>query len=1077
MDRSWMARLGLVAALGGAPSAQADDPPELPAELDKYLVYLERDPFHESVFDRLVHVAIEGGLRDELERHLEARLEADATDETSRIVLARLRAHADEERSALRLLADAASDAPSLMRLRGELHLDLGEHALGIRALEEAIEHCEDPLLAIELHERIGRASIRVRERERAAAAFRAMAEVQPASLSLRLEVAALLEEHALDAAALEELGVALELADGAPESSVRVLVATGRLHERGGRIEAALDAYASANEWMGPGHWQREELFERRLAIHRGAASLDELVAHYRAEAEGRGADPDARLFLARALLANDEREAAAEVYVAATRDFPDEQRIGREAAQLLASLGRVDEAIDVYQRLAERHPERVELLVEAGTLLSVLGRDEAAAMQWERAIGARPGDLELRMRVAALLAEAGARGRAEHLLREALELAPGDLRAIAALETLWGGPEFARTRTAQLLEASTARAVERGDEFALEEIAHAWVDRDEPRRAIRVLEEALEIARDRDGVAHSLAVLYEQEGLGLRAADLWTERLPACRSAVEREDLIQRIVGAYQREDRLRLLGDSLERRTAEGSAPFELRLLWARALGLDGRLDEAEAVLSAGAEDGRWFEDVLRSRAWIDEQRGDFAAAADRWQELLERNPRDAQSFLPALARLYGRTSDDAALAAVHDQMLELSPNSRTLLLEIAREAKRMRDLPRAAELLGRALELQPDDDESRLELVDILLRQEAPLAALDQVGVLVRSRDAAVREEALLVFEQRVLGAMDVEELVQVLRVDLETEPDRIETGALLGIASLRIHDYVGAQEVNERLLVRYPREPILLDVHERLRGLTPRNVRGRVADLARGRGDVEETLELAALLLSQGQGHRARSLLDELDDPALAANLCLVCGEPREAEHILRAALRASPDDTSLHMRVAVAQLAGGRLGPATNSVEDLVERTGGSWAMLLLHTDLLMERHYRQAARDNGERLFAQLDESRARLGIHPDGRALHERRIRELEELFDRHDLARDFVAIGGEVLESNPGDLLLLEAVIDRMDDHQVRRARDLIEAARAQDTPRGWTRSARRELLTRLEARFERRASRAG
>ena len=57
--------LTLVLALAGAGSAQDDRGVDGPA---KYRAYLEHDPFHEAVFDRLVHDAIEGGTLGVIER-------------------------------------------------------------------------------------------------------------------------------------------------------------------------------------------------------------------------------------------------------------------------------------------------------------------------------------------------------------------------------------------------------------------------------------------------------------------------------------------------------------------------------------------------------------------------------------------------------------------------------------------------------------------------------------------------------------------------------------------------------------------------------------------------------------------------------------------------------------------------------------------------------------------------------------------------------------------------------------------------------------------------------------------------
>ena len=309
--------------------AQDPDPPGAELEvLAKHRAYLERNPFHATGFDRLVHEAVERDLLARLEEDYAGRVAERPEELESRVVLARLQARARRPREALATLAPLRVDelesegagAP-LLALRGELQLGLGEFAQAVASLEAAAAAADDRLLLEEIHALCGRAWMRAGRPAAAAVALGRLAELDPESYALRLEAAALMAGHGLVDAAVVQLESAVELAAGDVSRRCRALVEIGRLNEDRGRAAEAARAYAAASEWMGPGHWQRAELFERRLELHRGLGTVGELVAAAREEVAALPGDLEAQRFLARAL---EEDGRAAEARACSRRPAP---------------------------------------------------------------------------------------------------------------------------------------------------------------------------------------------------------------------------------------------------------------------------------------------------------------------------------------------------------------------------------------------------------------------------------------------------------------------------------------------------------------------------------------------------------------------------------------------------------------------------------------------------------------------------------------------------------------------------------------------------------------------------------
>jgi tetratricopeptide (TPR) repeat protein len=1047
----------LVMAPCGAAAAQ-DDP------LDKYVAYLERDPYHEAVFEQLLHAAVEAGALPRVTSDYTARVAREPADTTARVLLARIygRVHRGDE--ALELLGTIEPETAQLAYLRARVHLGRAELEPAAAALERAAALAEERELCASVLTLAGRTWHRLGRDDEARRALRAFAALDPDSFTQRLEAGALLGECGLAAAAVEELTRAAELAAGDAAREVRAWVAVGRQEERRGRGREAEAAYARAAARMGPGHWQRDDVFERRLAIQRSLGALDAWAETCRAAVREARSDVEARAHLARALVAAGRTEDALEVMAEAARDFPDALDVGTERARLLASAGRAREAAEEYQRLAAGHPGEARLHREAGLLHASLGHADIARRQWELELARDPRSVELHLDLARLHARFGLAGRADELLRAAIEMAPGDLRPVRALSARWIADGMG-ARVVQLLEATEQRAVQRRDAGVLEELAQDWLEREDDTRAQRALEQALAAGGAERRVLTSLAALLEAGRDFERTRAVLTRLLELAQGPRERVELVERIGKHYRRSHRTRRLEQTQRRLLRDSPRALTPSLLLAYALAAQQQFGEAEEVLHELLHVPELAPDAHWALSGLAEVRGDRGAAVAHLRALAEVAPRERRDLLQRVAVLLRRAGDQAGAQAVEEELLALDPTSRSLLTDLAREERRRQNPERAVELLRRALALHPNDEEARLALVDLHARLGQPDLAREELLRVLRSRDPERRAQALDAFNGRALGRLAPELEIAELRRRLAAEPERFELGILLALYAREIFDYEAGVQVLADLRRRFASEPALAEAAALLRGTTLAS-----ASAPLDAGELVGDLRVADLLLAQGDPAGARAPLAAHGGPVAAANLCLARGFPAEARRLLEAACRAEPSNAQLWVRLAVAERAAGRDGAAARALKSAVSAAGAPWHLLLLQGELQLERRYNRGARDVGRALFGALARSRALAASDPAGAALHEERVARLVTFYEAGHLERDFLIAGEAALLATPGDPPLLDAVLSRMSRSKSTSARKILAAARAAGgVPEGWTAAAWHGLLALHAERF--------
>lgn len=1052
---------GLARSAGSFPSAQED----ARDALAKHQAYLERKPYHGGVFERLTHIAVEQGRLEELTASYALRLKEDPGDLSARVLAARLAMRAGEPQAALELLepleATEAGDAP-LWRLRGELHLALGEAAPACEALERAAAGYKDARLAGETYVLLGRTRLRQGKRSEARRAFEAFAELDPGSFAQRLESAALLEESGMEEPTLQALAAALELAGGQASQEVRVLAARGRVLEEHGRATEAEEAYAQAMERLGRGHWQRGELFQTRLALHRASGTLDAFVEAL--EPGANSVDPESRAFLARALHECGDADRALQILMDATEAFPSELELGLTLAESLIATQRTEEAVAEYQRLAARHPNRPGLHRSAGVLLAGVGDLNAARRQWALELARSPRAVDVHLDLARLHGRFGDREREEDLLRAAEALDPSDMRWLQRL--IQNRQDQGRgSSVSSLLIQATAKAIARGDADLLEELAGEWSLIDKEREAAEAIEAAFEAGGDAQRLLSQLSNLWEDLGEDERALQALRQRFALAQEPEERVDLAWRIGSLRRVSESPRTLERHLRRELealpdgAGDPAVSNERLVLACTLALVDRVREGRRVLGLTKEDSQSDDEV---RLWAAEriarQAGFVDGAVAALRRLIALEPRRKMVLLPKIAKLLRRSNREKEALAVEQELLRLAPNRPSVSRELAEAELRRKNPAQAAKYYEHTLELSPGNGEVLLALGKLELQGGDLRGGRDRLAPLLRSSDEALRGEAFELMEKYWIGGITPESEQLRLARELGKDPRDCEAGILLILVHMRRFDFFSASEVLQSLLRRYPREPGLLELRDRLRGLVPGD---RLAGWAPGA--LNQDARLVRSLLVQGSTSVARRALDDLDSPILAAQLAMEAGAHDLASGILRPVVRQSPAEASAVLRLAWALLSAERESEAMRHVAEAARLEDYPWELTFWLAERYASRNRLVEVRRLGEILLAKLPSSRAIAKRRIGGKAWHAARVTELAALFDAVRQTRRFVTLAEASLQESIDDPDLFDATLDRMELRQRRRAQALIALARKR-------RSFPQTLVSKHAARFE-------
>lgn len=389
-------------------------------QVTRYHDLLLKRPQAGLLFDRFYSAWLEDGTPETLRTFLKGRTGTAA----DLLVLALFHEHQGQEKEALEACVAALEKDPLLVDAwmqRARLEARGLDFTAGLKSLDAAAALKPAAKVALEVGKLRGRMLLRTGQNEAAVKTWRELAAANPADEDLAEEVADLLVDEGLYADAATALTQLIATTKDAYAKTMRQM-RLGDVHNRAGKKEEALAAYALAFAQAGQDSWIESEALAQIDAVFRKQQNITGLVAHL-------------------AKLATEQ---------------PQRLALERARARVLAESGDVDAAMKLHQDILQRTPGRRDLREDFLNLLESQSKFEDAIAQTKLLQEQNPTDKELHIRLAALHQRAKDAVATKAALRAYLQ-APGTdesdhLRVARQLEG-WEYEAEARTAYEQLV------------------------------------------------------------------------------------------------------------------------------------------------------------------------------------------------------------------------------------------------------------------------------------------------------------------------------------------------------------------------------------------------------------------------------------------------------------------------------------------------------------------------------------------------------------------------------------------------------------------------------------------------
>jgi tetratricopeptide (TPR) repeat protein len=340
----------------------------LSPQATRYHELLLKRPQPGLLFDRFYSAWLEDGTPETMLTFLKGRTGTPA----DLLVLALYHEHQGQEAEALNACAAALEKDPALVDAwmqRARLEARGLDFTAALKSLDAAAALKPAAKVALEVGKLRGRMLLRTGQNEAAVKTWRELAAANPTDEDLAEEVADLLVDEGLYADAATALTQLIASTKDAYAKTMRQM-RLGDVHNRAGKKEEALAAYALAFAQAGQDSWIESEALAQIDAVFRKQQNITGLVTHL-------------------AKLATEQ---------------PQRLALERARARVLAESGEVEAALKLHQDILQRTPGRRDLREAYLDLLESQSKFADAIAQTKLLQEQNPTDKELHIRLAAL-------------------------------------------------------------------------------------------------------------------------------------------------------------------------------------------------------------------------------------------------------------------------------------------------------------------------------------------------------------------------------------------------------------------------------------------------------------------------------------------------------------------------------------------------------------------------------------------------------------------------------------------------------------------------------------------------
>ena len=693
---------------------QAQDTPAGPEKALRYFKALQKRPSPGYLFDRFYNSWLDTGSLDELEQFLQATVSKSGAT-ADRLLLAFLYVKQGENVRALQELRSALeadpdnADAWYQKALVEQRTLDFDT---AIDDLDRALAANPKEDLLRDTLQLQGKLHLRNGDADKAKEVWSKLLQQYPGDEQLQEDIIELQISEGLFDEALETASALLANTKDTYLAVLRQL-RIGDIHQRAGRRQQALEAYAASLEKTGHGAWLEKEIFAQIEQVYRREDDISGLKEHFQKLLEDHPKRIGLRRKLVEVLAELGEKEEATKAFAEILALTPGDRAIREEFVDTLAKLELVDKAIEQLQQLIGQHPGSGELLIKLAKLQHDNAKPEQARTTLEQYLEESDKSEYAHLRTARLLEQYQQAEAADATFQKLLTAFPESHGARDAYAAFL----HKNDKKEQAVKAWRELAAG-GDRQQVVRIARILATRNETQASFDLLRKRYEDFKNEPVYLTQLfqsAVRLEK----YEEAQPWARQLVIrAGNPLDLESAVQLAARIAQKTES----EDALRAELALSTLPQEICLL-AELHERAGESKKAEAALASIVEKAPLLAGAQKIQLY--RQRGDFEEAARAAAELVEQPGGRRMANVQRVVELFRRAYKlDEALKWI-PQWKKLSPGSTRPWLTESRILSLQGKTNAAIETLRRATQQFDGHEEIRAALAQ-LYAEEGKLA---------------------------------------------------------------------------------------------------------------------------------------------------------------------------------------------------------------------------------------------------------------------------------------------------------------------------------------------------------------